>query len=145
MLLGIRCQNCTRTNRQAKVCSKPCDPARDNCKGSRHCLCDGDCGYSCVKRGKKFFSTYVCNRFQVTLFEIYHSHLFCLCRYGYLSTKHQYSRNTYYLVLQFTKWKGWTQFWSTASMDKEIFPSAVRALCMASFPFSACLLRLKFG
>ncbi|XP_020615769.1 protein lev-9-like isoform X1 [Orbicella faveolata] len=47
---GIRCQNCTRTNRQPKVCSKPCDPAQDDCKGNRDCVCDGDCGYSCVKR-----------------------------------------------------------------------------------------------
>ncbi|XP_078348139.1 protein lev-9-like isoform X2 [Oculina patagonica] len=48
---GVRCQNCTRTNTQPNVCSKSCDPSQDGCKGStRDCMCDGDCGYSCVKR-----------------------------------------------------------------------------------------------
>lgn len=46
------------------------------------------------------------------------------------------SQNTDCLVLEFTKWKGWTQFCSTASMDEEIFASAALAPCMASFPFS---------
>ncbi|KAJ7383512.1 hypothetical protein OS493_027678 [Desmophyllum pertusum] len=48
---GIRCKNCTRTNRQSNSCLKSCDPAQDDCKGTRDCVCDGDCGYSCVKRG----------------------------------------------------------------------------------------------
>ncbi|XP_020615812.1 CUB and sushi domain-containing protein 3-like isoform X2 [Orbicella faveolata] len=42
---------CQRTNRQpSRICVAQCDPST-GCSGSgEECLCDGDCGYSCVKK-----------------------------------------------------------------------------------------------
>ena len=43
---------CLRTNRQPdRMCVTKCDPLT-GCRAEEKCLCDGDCGYSCVKRGK---------------------------------------------------------------------------------------------
>ena len=51
--IGIQSKNCNRTNTNKKdFCVKSCDPSQDSpCKGNRLCLCDGDCGFSCVKTG----------------------------------------------------------------------------------------------
>ncbi|XP_066022209.1 protein lev-9 isoform X4 [Pocillopora verrucosa] len=48
---GIRSQNCTRTNHQSNICAKPCNPSKNECGRNEDCICDGDCGHSCVKRG----------------------------------------------------------------------------------------------
>ncbi|XP_068726408.1 protein lev-9-like [Montipora capricornis] len=47
---GIRCQNCTRTNNKRDFCVTSCNPSQNNCSEDSLCVCDGDCGYSCVKR-----------------------------------------------------------------------------------------------
>ncbi|KAM7425102.1 hypothetical protein ABFA07_023430 [Porites harrisoni] len=51
---GIQSKNCTRTNTKKDFCVKSCDPSQDSpCKGNRLCLCDGDCGFSCVKTDRR--------------------------------------------------------------------------------------------
>lgn len=43
---------CARTNTKSfRYCQSACDPNRNKCKGNRQCICDGDCGYSCVPKG----------------------------------------------------------------------------------------------
>ncbi|PFX33868.1 CUB and sushi domain-containing protein 1 [Stylophora pistillata] len=41
---------CKRNNREPwKFCKKGCNPGTaGNCKNNQECICDGDCGYSCV-------------------------------------------------------------------------------------------------
>ena len=43
---------CKRTNKQAfRFCRKSCNPASSSCSKDRECVCDGDCGYSCLPKG----------------------------------------------------------------------------------------------
>ena len=44
---------CVRTNEKAYArCARACDPNKNTCRGNKKCLCDGDCGYSCLTEGK---------------------------------------------------------------------------------------------
>ena len=46
---------CERTNKQAfRNCRKQCNPDSSSCK-DKQCVCDGDCGFSCVPKGCTFF------------------------------------------------------------------------------------------
>ncbi|CAH3170926.1 unnamed protein product [Porites evermanni] len=54
LIQGIQSKNCTRTNTKKDFCAKSCDPSQNSpCKGNRLCLCDGDCGFSCVKADRR--------------------------------------------------------------------------------------------
>ncbi|KAM7430373.1 hypothetical protein ABFA07_018899 [Porites harrisoni] len=54
LIQGIQSENCTRTNTKKDFCAKSCDPSQNSpCKGNRLCLCDGDCGFSCVKADRR--------------------------------------------------------------------------------------------
>lgn len=47
---------CKRTNKQAfRYCKKSCNPDSSSCGKDKECVCDGDCGYSCVAKGLYFF------------------------------------------------------------------------------------------
>ena len=85
--IGIQSKNCTRTNTKKDFCVKSCDPSQDSpCEGNRLCLCDGDCGFSCVKTGVYLnrsifvFSAYTayefCSFISTGLIGVVHSHLF---------------------------------------------------------------------
>lgn len=50
LVQGIQCQNCTRTNTKKDFCVTSCTQTQSNCSGNTTCVCDGDCGYSCVKQ-----------------------------------------------------------------------------------------------
>ncbi|XP_067016814.1 sushi, von Willebrand factor type A, EGF and pentraxin domain-containing protein 1-like isoform X7 [Acropora muricata] len=44
--------NCPRTNRRAsRMCARGCSPETGCDNPTDECLCDGDCGYSCVRKG----------------------------------------------------------------------------------------------
>ena len=85
--IGIQSKNCTRTNTKKDFCVKSCDPSQDSpCKGNRLCLCDGDCGFSCVKTGVYLncnifvFPAYTacefCSFISMGLIGVVHSYLF---------------------------------------------------------------------
>ena len=43
---------CKRTNKQAfRYCRKSCHPTSSSCSKDTECVCDGDCGYSCLPKG----------------------------------------------------------------------------------------------
>ena len=49
---------CKRTNTKAfRYCKKSCNPKRRDCNKNNECVCDGDCGYSCVAKGTRCFCT----------------------------------------------------------------------------------------
>ena len=48
---GSLCENCTRTNNKKDFCATSCNPPQNNCSGDSLCVCDGDCGFSCVRQG----------------------------------------------------------------------------------------------
>ena len=44
--------DCQRTNREpSRRCAKSCNPETGCDNPADECLCDGDCGYSCVQKG----------------------------------------------------------------------------------------------
>lgn len=46
---------CKRTNKQAfRYCRKSCNPDSGSCSKDKECVCDGDCGYSCLPKGLYF-------------------------------------------------------------------------------------------
>ena len=59
MFVYLGQSECKRTNRQpSRMCVAQCDHST-GCGGSgEECLCDGDCGYSCVKKGRQTFGAF---------------------------------------------------------------------------------------
>ncbi|XP_028417747.1 CUB and sushi domain-containing protein 3-like [Dendronephthya gigantea] len=48
----VQGQYCPRTIKEDNnYCARGCTPFRGCSSGRRECICDGDCGYSCIKRG----------------------------------------------------------------------------------------------
>ena len=53
-----RC-TCKRTHKQAfRYCRKTCNPDSGICSKDKECVCDGDCGYSCLPKGLYSFLNY---------------------------------------------------------------------------------------
>lgn len=52
---------CKRTNREHwKFCRRQCNPSTSgSCRNNQECICDGDCGYSCVPKGLKKTCLYI--------------------------------------------------------------------------------------
>ncbi|KAK2566872.1 CUB and sushi domain-containing protein 1 [Acropora cervicornis] len=50
LVQGSLCENCTRTNNKKDFCATSCNPPQNNCSGDSLCVCDGDCGFSCVRQ-----------------------------------------------------------------------------------------------
>lgn len=52
---------CKRTNREHwKFCRRQCNPSTSgSCRNNQECICDGDCGYSCVPKGLKKTYLYI--------------------------------------------------------------------------------------
>lgn len=50
LVQGSLCENCTRTNTKKDFCATSCNPPQNNCSGDSLCVCDGDCGFSCVRQ-----------------------------------------------------------------------------------------------
>ena len=69
-LLASFSANCQRTNSDVdRNCIKTC-LSDDDCPGNWKCLCDGDCGLSCVKNSKCIYHISYGNLTVISSFEI---------------------------------------------------------------------------
>ena len=56
MLFYLISAQCNFRNRTAaalvrRPCTEPCNPSSNQCARSAACLCDHECGFSCINRG----------------------------------------------------------------------------------------------
>lgn len=73
---------CKRTNKQAfRYCRKSCNPDSSSCSKDKECVCDEDCGYSCLPKGLYF----VLNDIFVTILTLHALRAFGVRRVKFLA------------------------------------------------------------
>jgi len=75
-IAGQQCstRNITDAANVGRPCRKPCQPGDGRCKSDKLCLCDHECGYSCINLGKLFLA--MCSKIKSVILFVFVSEYF---------------------------------------------------------------------